>query len=164
MFYVLLIIAVLIALSIGTIFFFSYLAKKYYQALSKRRFKAIDQSLEYRKQTKPKPYGKKTDDLRSKDRGREKQIQETKEVSMDTGVEVYQPEGRDLARGDDKQIVGIAQPVGRFSKFIMQQKLGFILAMGGLQSLSGGKKNGFWVNLIKAQAASRGKGQGQGRG
>lgn len=163
MFYVFLIIAVLIGLSIGTVLFFGYLAKKYYQMLGKRRLKAIDASLEYRKITKPKPYGKRTDDFRSKDRGREKQLQEAREISTDTGVEIYQPEGREVARADDKQIVGIAKPVGRFSKFIMQQKLGFILAMGGLQSLSDSKKNGFWVNLIKAQAASKGKGQGRGK-
>ena len=135
--------------------FFSYLATYYRVKESKRRLAAIDKGSPYRRH-KPPPI--KTDkDFLSKDRGLEK-MKEEREAA---GVTKYNPDGQELETSQEQDmIVGVAEPVGIWSKFIMKQKMGFIIAMGGLQ---GNKKGGFWTNLIKAQAASRGKGQGQGR-
>ncbi|CAG7593986.1 MAG: hypothetical protein AB8V23_01700 [Candidatus Midichloria sp.] len=70
----------------------------------------------------------------------------------------------DLEVENDKQksetkIVGIVEPQGFWSNFIISQKLGYIISrMAAQQS---GK--GFWVNLIKAQSMSQGKNQSRGR-
>lgn len=70
----------------------------------------------------------------------------------------------DLEIENDKQksetkIVGIVEPQGFWSNFVISQKLGYIISrMAAQQS---GK--GFWVNLIKAQSMSQGKNQSRGR-
>ncbi len=136
--------------------FFVYLANHYRIRESRKRLAAIDSGSPYRRH---KAHPPKTDkDFLSKDRGLEKIKEEEQKAH---GVTKYNPDGQDLET-EQKQdmIVGVAEPVGIWSKFIMKQKMGFIIAMGGLQ---GNKKGGFWANLIKAQAASRGKGQSQGR-
>ena len=57
------------------------------------------------------------------------------------------------------KIVGLAEPQGFWSKFVMSQKMGFLLARMNSQDKSGG----FWANLIKAQDMSQGKDKGRGR-
>jgi hypothetical protein len=78
-------------------------------------------------------------------------------------VTFYDPEEKGLAaaKKDDLQIVGVAKPVGFWSRLIRNQKLGFMIALAGLQHNPSSK--GYWVNLIKAQAISQGKEQGKGR-
>jgi len=61
---------------------------------------------------------------------------------------------------EEGKIVGIAEPKGFWSKFVMSQKLGFILAR---LATSENKGEGFWTNLIKAQDISQGKDKGRGR-
>ncbi|MDF3047606.1 MAG: hypothetical protein K0R73_724 [Candidatus Midichloriaceae bacterium] len=135
--------------------FLNYLASYYQVRQRKKRLDAIDKGSPYRKQ-KPAPI-KPDKDFLSKDRGLEK-IKEEREIA---GVTKYNPNGNELESNKEQDvIVGVAEPVGIWSKFIMKQKIGFIIAMGGLQ---GNKKGGFWTNLIKAQAASRGKGASKGR-
>lgn len=152
--YIFFIFVAIFASLIGAMWFFAHLAGKYHQHKSRKRLDAIAKSSPY-KNTKPKPH--KTDkDYRAKDMVLEKRQQE-----QSTGVTKYDPHGRgELQNVDDREIVGVAKPVGIWSNFIMKQKMGFIIAMGGLQ---GNKKGGFWVNLIKAQGATRGKDQGKGR-
>ncbi len=152
LFIIFVVVAVLI---LGAMVFFSYLATYYRLKESKRRLAAIDQGSPYRRRKPPLP--KKTDEVLSKDRGLEK----LKEERRETGVTKYNPEEQELESSRDNEvIVGVAKPVGIWSKFIMKQKMGFIIAMGGLQN---NKKGGFWTNLIKAQGSSRGKGHGKGR-
>ena len=57
------------------------------------------------------------------------------------------------------RIVGLAEPKGFWSKFVMSQKMGFLLARLNSQNKSGG----FWTNLINAQDASQDKNKGRGR-
>jgi hypothetical protein len=148
------IFAAVAALIVGIMLFFNYLATYYRLKDSKRRLAAIDQGSPYKKR-KPPPV-KPTKETLSKDRGLEK-LKEEREV----GVTKYNPESQELENSRDNQvIVGVAKPVGIWTKFIMKQKIGFIIAMGGLQN---NNKGGFWTNLIKAQASSRGKGHGKGR-
>ncbi len=61
-----------------------------------------------------------------------------------------------------KKIVGVAKSVGFWSRFIMGQKMNYIMARLGMQT---NKQNnqGFWVNLIKAQDVGKGRGEGRGR-
>ncbi|MCE2993152.1 MAG: hypothetical protein LW826_03005 [Candidatus Jidaibacter sp.] len=149
----------ILAASILLMFLFLFLANKYQAYSSKQRLRNIDKTSQYRTR-KPGPI-KLTDELKSKDRGLEK----IKQEQMQTNVEVYTEYSSPAKQQDDIAIVGVAKPVGRWSSFIMKQKMGFILAMGGLQSLAGkhNSKEGFWTNLIKAQAASKGKGASKGR-
>lgn len=83
----------------------------------------------------------------------EKKIQEQR----DMGVAVYDPQG--LAQQEDKQIIGLAEPIGLWTRFVMGQKMGYIKMRA---SMHGDSKN-FWTTLIKAQASSQGKDQGRGR-
>jgi len=61
---------------------------------------------------------------------------------------------------EEGKIVGIAEPKGFWSKFVMSQKLGFIFAR---LATNENKGEGFWTNLIKAQDISQGKDKGRGR-
>lgn len=61
----------------------------------------------------------------------------------------------------ETKIVGIAETKGFWSKFVMSQKLGYIIARMMAQDSS--KGGGFWVNLIKAQSISQGKDQSRSR-
>ena len=61
---------------------------------------------------------------------------------------------------EEGKIVGVVEPKGFWSKFIMNQKLGFIFAR---VAASENKGEGFWTNLIKAQDISQGKDKGKGR-
>lgn len=152
-------IALILSL-IGAMWFFSYLATKYSERARDKRLRAIDESSPYKTQPKKPGPIKLTDELKSKDRGLEKIKQEQKE----SAVTRYNPNEQEVSqsREDDTVVVGVAKPVGIWSKFIMKQKLGFILAMGGLQSKDKSSKS-YWTNLIKAQGASQGKDQGRGR-
>jgi hypothetical protein len=83
-----------------------------------------------------------------------------KEKEAENNIAKYNPDGIEVDKAQEEvKIVGIAEPQGFWSKFIISQKLGYILArLGGQQ-----KEQGYWVNLIKAQAASQGKDQSRGR-
>jgi hypothetical protein len=93
---------------------------------------------------------------------RNKLAEKRRQEELESNVSVYDPRGlTQKSRQEDVQIVGIAEPKGFWSRFIMSQKLGYIMAR--LNSQSSNKGSGFWTNLIKAQAASQGKDQGRGR-
>jgi len=150
------IIGAIFGLVVASMFIFSRMADQYYSAMSRRRIKKAQSKSPYNKKDPPKK-PKRDDEFISKDKVREAK----KQSALDRGVSVYNPRGQEAQlSADDSQIVDVVKPVGRWSSFIMKQKMGFILAMGGL---SGNKKGGFWTNLIKAQAASRGKGESKGR-
>ncbi len=148
--YLLLAMVALSSIIVAGMLFLKYLAIKYNNAMQKRRMNAIDQESPYRK-AKRNALPKLTDDFRSKDRGLEK-IRQEREYGA---VEKYNTnEVQDL---DSKEIVGIAEPVGRWTKFVTQQKMGWLIAMQGLKG-----KGTFWQNIIKAQASSS-RGHSKGR-
>lgn len=61
---------------------------------------------------------------------------------------------------DDRiEIVGVTKPIGRWTKFVITQKLGYIIARMNAEQ----NDEGYWVNLIKAQASAQGKDQSKGR-
>lgn len=143
----------IITLGIIAIVFFAYLANRYTVLISAKRLQEINEHSPYRG-NKPKP--KKPQDHLAKNKIKEQQ----EEQELEKAVMKYDPLGQSMeAIGDDARIVGVAEPIGFFTRFVMKQKLGFIVARAGLQS----SKKGYWVNLIKAQAASQGKDQGRGR-
>ena len=116
----------------------------------------------YRKQKKdPLPNNK--NDFLKKDK--EEEIEKAQEeeknmsISKSQGVEIIPKENKQEMT-KDSEIVGVATPKGFWTKFIMSQKLGFILGRISGQNVSG---QGFWANLVKAQAASQGKEKGRGR-
>lgn len=74
--------------------------------------------------------------------------------SKDDG-EREMPDGKDSGH-----IVGVAEPKGFWSRFIMGQKLSYIMARLGAPNKGG---QGFWVNFIHAQDMGRGRGEGRGR-
>lgn len=112
----------------------------------------------------------KDDDLKSKDqKADQKKLDEDKIQKIEGNRLVkYDPDKIDnelenqREKDEDKEIVGLAEPVGRWTKFIMSQKIGYIKARMGMGNNKGGKV-GFWVNLIKAQSAQQGKDQSRGR-
>jgi hypothetical protein len=109
-------------------------------------------SLESSHRTKDKRYNLKPEDnFLSRDKKKEEY----------QGVTLYTPHQRALESHDETRIVGLAEPKGFWSKFIMSQKLGFIMARLNAQSNS--KGGGFWVNLIKAQDMSQSRDQSRGR-
>lgn len=156
--YILLIVGMVFVLVIGIMSLFAYLANKYSERATRKKLQLINDSSPFRgkKPLTPKP---RKDDFRAKDKITEKRKQEesAKELARyDPNAQVVQ----ETSQKDEVQIVGVAKPVGRWSSFISKQKLGFILTMMNLQKSS---KQGYWVTMIKAQDAWRGKGKGQGR-
>ena len=149
--------AIVLVGGIAVMSLFAFLARKYKQNILRAKMEEIDSVSQYRRKNTPKP---KTDkDYLSKDKKQEEE--KAQEIEKNVVVK-YDPLGQSLnnRRENEVEIVGLAKPVGFWSKFIMSQKLGFILARMTLQR---DNKNGYWVNTIKAQAASQGKEQGKGR-
>lgn len=145
----------LITLMFCVITFFAYLAKKYHQRQARRRVGALDEISPYRKKAPP-PRSNRNDFL-----SRDKLAEKKKQQEVESGVSLYDPnQNQSLAKGDDIQIVGVAEPKGIWSKFVMNQKIGYIMARANLQNKN---SSGYWVNLIKAQATSQSKEQGKGR-
>ena len=94
-------------------------------------------------------------------RSKEQEVKKQEELS--SGVVKYDPHGlyaEQAEQHEQSQVVGVAEPKGFWSKFIMSQKLGYIIARMGAQHSS---DKGFWVKLIKAQSMSQGKDQSRGR-
>ena len=143
----------IIVLAIVAIVFFSFLANRYTVMIRDRRLEEINDKSPY-PDSKPKPLRPR--DYLAKNKIREQQEQQ----ELENAVMKYDPLGQAMEVGaDDAQIVGVAKPVGFWTRFVMKQKLGFIVARAGLHS----SKKGYWANLIKAQASSQGKDQGRGR-
>jgi hypothetical protein len=140
--------------------FFAYLAGRYSGASVGKMLNTINDESPYRKEQAPvRP----NNDFLSKDKVEEKRQQEELEKAMGVGVTKYMPPERVAKMSQEVQetrIVGVAKPLGFWTKFVMSQKIGFMLALGGLQNES---KSGYWVNVIKAQAASQSKEQNRGR-
>jgi hypothetical protein len=149
---VFLIAVALITLSV--IAFFAYMARKYYSIINARKIKKVEEQSPFRHK-KPPPRTNRNDFL-----SRDKVAEKKKHEELRTGVTVYNEKENALAQADDIEIVGVAKPVGFWSRFIMNQKAGYIMARMSFQNKG---TKGYWVNLIKAQASSQGKDQSRGR-
>jgi hypothetical protein len=92
---------------------------------------------------------------------RNKVYEKRRQEELESNVTIYDPKGLQKQNlHEETQIVGLVEPKGFWSRFVMSQKLGYIMARLNFQN---NKSSGFWTNLIKAQAASQGKSQGRGR-
>lgn len=118
----------------------------------KKKLEEIDKNSPYRKREQQiRPHN----DPLSRDKVFEKNKEEMANVS------IYDPHNLIQQRkNEESQVVDVVKPVGFWTKFIMGQKLGFILARMGS---SNDKSAGYWTKLIKAQDASQSKSQSRGR-
>lgn len=147
-------IAVFLLICLAFIGLFSYLANHYRDIQSRKAISRINETSPYKRQ-KPKP-SRRGDDFLSRDKVAEKKKQE----DLEMGVVRYDPHEQELSTPqEESRIVGVAKPVGFWTNFVMKQKIGFIVALGGLS----GSKKGYWENYIKAQAASQSKEQSRGK-
>jgi len=152
--YIFIAVAVFLLICIAFMSLFSYLANHYRDIQSKKALNRINENSPYKRQ-KPK-HSRRGDDFLSRDKVAEKKVQEQEEM----GVVRYDPHEQELTTEQEQtRIVGVAKPVGFWSNFVMKQKIGFIVALGGLS----GSKKGYWENYIKAQAASQSKEQSRGK-
>ena len=155
--YLVISLVVLVMLIIGGIVFLNFMARKYHDMMSRKRIAVIEQSSPF-KSKKPKPLLSNKNDFKAKDKKAEQKL----ESEISNKIMRYDPHGRNEieTRAEQVDIVGIAEPKGFWSKFIMNQKLGFIMARINAQKSN---NKGYWVNLIKAQDSSRSFEQGRGR-
>ena len=124
---------------------------------TKRRLEEIANSSPYRRPlTVPKP----NNDFLARNQKKESEKQIEEEKNIENGVVKYDPMGLAPEPVEEKKIVGVVEPKGFWSKFVISQKIGYIIARMNAQE-SG--KGGFWTHLIKAQSASQGKDQSRGR-
>lgn len=65
----------------------------------------------------------------------------------------------DVSKKSDIQIVGIAEPIGIWTKFVTKQKLSWLKAMVGSKA----ENDRFWQNIVKAQEQAQGKQKGRNR-
>ncbi len=147
-------------------------AKSYYH--NRKHRKALLDIAENSPYRRNHPKAKPANDFLSKDKEKEKnqEIDEKtnqkqkindknikdQEIAVEGEIQIYDPMGLRKNKNQE-QIVGLAEPQGFWSRFVMSQKLGYIMARMNNQE----KGAGFWVNIIKAQAASQGKDQTKGR-
>ena len=148
---------------------------RYHNHKRNKMLRVIAETSPYR-QEKPKPKKKHGDDFRARNPEKEKAAikaisdvrkhkpghdkELTQESTQEGIVQKYDPLGIAPQEQEGSKIVGLAKPQGIWSRFIMSQKLGYIMARLTQQE---SKQSGFWVNLIKAQANSQGKDQSKGR-
>ncbi len=152
-------IAILLLFIFGVIFLFALFSKILQQrraALSRRALEDIYSTSQYRNRQVQKhiPHN----DFIGRDKLRE--AQKRKELEAQ-GVTKYQPHATRIEqeRNSEVEIVGVVEPKGFWTRFIISQKLGFIMARLNFQKRGGGR----WVNFIEAQGASQGKNQDRGR-
>lgn len=153
--YLVILLLAIALISLLIVGFLSFMARRYYTLLNSRKVQRILQESPFRNK-KPPPRSNRNDFL-----SRDKVAEKKKTEELQSGVTLYNQEETALAKSDDVQIVGVAEPVGFWSKFVMNQKAGYIMARMSFQNQKGSK--GYWVNLIKAQASSQGKDQSRGR-
>lgn len=124
---------------------------------------------------KNKPSSDKKDFL-LRDQEEEKKVKKLKEEEEEiVDIEIKRHGGLDVAQDpkydsvektpvkSNMKIVGVGKKLGFWTGFIMAQKMGYIMARIRAQHASKDGRDGFWVNLIKAQQASQGKDQSRGR-
>lgn len=146
---------IILMLMFGVMSFFAYLARQYHERMAMRRRKALQKKAEFSKKAPP-PRTNRNDFL-----SRDKVAEKKKKQEIESGVTLYDPDRNlEVGRSEEVEIVGVVEPKGFWSKFVMNQKIGYIMSRANFQNKS---QSGYWVNLIKAQAASQSKEQGKGR-
>ncbi len=100
--------------------------------------------IDAQKYQKPPKFNK--NDFRRRDQKHEIQIAKDQKINK-SEIDSY----------EETKIVGIAEPIGRWTKFVTNQKISWLQAMVGSKMDS----DNFWQNMIKAQqkAASKHKGK-----
>lgn len=124
-------------------------------AKARRLIEDIFSSSVYRKKDYYPPIAH--NDFLAKDKVMEKKKQEQLEKE---GVTLYQPEvvAKEQAEFMEDRIIGVMKPIGFWTRFIRNEKLGYIVNMLSAKREGTGK----WVSYILAQAQSnRGKGMGK---
>ncbi|MDN5247562.1 MAG: hypothetical protein QWI36_00250 [Wolbachia endosymbiont of Tyrophagus putrescentiae] len=133
-----------ILLIIVTVFLLFKRACKHTKILRRKNF------TEKRKKTEDELYKeKKQKELQQESPNNQKDKDEAQELYIEREYE------------EDIDIVGIAKPVGKWTKMVMQNG-GFVSRLAQLIRSEGGKK-GFWELFVKAQASAQGKYKGKGR-
>jgi len=157
----------ILCIIIGIILFLFFLGRFIGVRLSDRKAKKrLDEIYDSSQLRQKKNQQKPSDEFKARDERKEivtgkvvsqayKKLQE-KEVKFQEGL-VKSKEKSELA--DDTVIVDIAKPVGFWSRLIMSQKLNFMISF--TQQMKN-NKNGYFVNLIRAQARSQSKEKGRG--
>ncbi len=157
--YIFISLILLLVVALIIIGFFAYMSHKYQRVLNANRHKKKEDPEQYKKK---KPHPSKKTDLLSKNKKEEK----LKEDQLLSGVELYDPNQQQVSSSgrleEEVKIVGLAKPVGFWSKFVMSQKMGYLMARMHFQH-SDKEQKGYWESLIKAQAASQSKEQNRGR-
>jgi hypothetical protein len=105
---------------------------------------------------KPAPIKRPNNEILQRDRDKEKEIEEE---NYDQVTRYQEDEIEKEVATEQAQIVDVVKPVGFWTRFIMSQKINFMIAH------IKGQRNGtgYWQALINAQAAFQGKGKGKGR-
>ena len=98
-----------------------------------------------RKYKKPPKFNK--NDFKRRDKKHEIQLAREQQQDHTKDIDLY----------EETKIVGIAEPIGKWTKFVTNQKISWLQAMVGSKMDS----DNFWQNMIKAQqkAASKHKGK-----
>lgn len=156
---------------IVVLFFFIaiLIATKVSDSKAKKKLNEIYESSQLRQKDKPKP--KPSDEFKARDDRKEvvtgkavskeyEKFREKEEQFQEGLVKVEKEKLPGLK--EDTVIVDIAKPVGFWSRLVMSQKLGFMMAMR--QQMNKNNKHGYFVNLIRAQSQSQSKEKGRGRG
>ncbi len=153
------------------LFIFSalYIATAISKKKSQKHLNDILDSSPYR-QDRKKPHVKKTDEFQARDErkeivtGKEKsqeyiKLQQRKnEIEPEEGL-VESPQRKQSV--SDDTVVGIAKPLGFWTRLIMSQSMQSILMRLNLQNSAQKNKHGYYVNLIKAQSRAQGKHRGR---
>ena len=124
---------------------------------TKKKIEEITNSSPYRR---PLVIQKPNNDFLARNQEKESERKIEEEKMLENTVMKYDPLGLVPEPVENKKIVGIVEPKGFWSKFVISQKIGYIMARMSAQEAG---KGGFWTNLIKAQSMSQGKDQGRGR-
>jgi hypothetical protein len=166
---ILLILGAIITVVVVFFFLGILIATKVSNAKSKKRLKEIYESSPFReKKKKPSGEDEDSDEFQARDERKEivtgKAVSKAyerfrrKEEELEDGL--VAPEKEKNFPSQDTVIVKIAKPVGFWSRLIMSQKLGFLMALR--QQMNKNNKHGYFVNLINAQARSQSKEKGRG--
>lgn len=160
--FVIIVSLVLLALLLLIVGFFAYIyiSTLNVKVRSKKAIKNIDEKSQYRKSPPPRrPHNELY--AKVKDKKMEEKAKSA-EKTYTLGLKKYDEQGVALEGArEEVEIVGLAEPVGFWSRLIMGQKVKFIAARVNLMKQN--KKVGAWQVFIQAQSMSQGKGQSRGR-
>jgi hypothetical protein len=146
-----------------------YIATTISRRRSQKHLNNILNSSPYR-QDRKKPDAKKTDEFQARDErkeivtGKAKSQEYIKLQQKENAIEpeegLVKSQDKKLA-ADDTVVVGVAEPLGFWTRLIMSQSMQSIMMRLNLQNAAQKNKHGYYVNLIKAQSRAQGKHKGR---